>query len=70
MVDASGDPDGEFSGDAFEYVFRAMTPNWARFENEIGDPGRADRAGKLTPKKREASRRAWITFDDAQFRTQ
>jgi hypothetical protein len=54
MVDASEaiPEEGIFLVDAFEYVFRTMTPNWRDLKDRLRDPGTQD---------------AWIAFDGAQL---
>jgi hypothetical protein len=70
MVDASEMiPEGGIPLiDAFEYVFRAMTPNWQELEDQLADPAIQLRHMEADAERREANRRAWAAYDDAQLK--
>jgi hypothetical protein len=70
MVDASEviPEEGIFLVDAFEYIYRTMTPNWQEVENKLTDPAVQLRHLDDDVGRRMANGRAWAAYDDAQLK--
>ena len=70
MVDASEliPDEGIFLVDAFEHIFRAMTPNWQDLENQVTDPAVQLRHMEVDHGRREASGKAWAAYEGAELK--